>query len=44
MEEIEEQISTELRQAMDTGEPESEIDALVAEIKMNLEQAEKELG
>ena len=44
MEEIEEQISTELRQAMETGEPESEIDALVAKIKTNLEQAEKELG
>jgi hypothetical protein len=44
MEEIEEQISTELRKDMEAGKPESEIDALVADIKSNLEQAEQELG
>jgi len=44
MEEIEEQISTELRNDMRTGKPESEIDALVADIKSNLQQAEQELG
>jgi hypothetical protein len=44
MEEIEEQISTELRKDMEAGKPEGEIDALVADIKSNLEQAEQELG
>lgn len=44
MEELEEQISTELRQAMEGGRPEAEIDGLVAEIKTNLEQAERELA
>ena len=44
MEEIEEQISTELRQAMETGKPDAEVESLVAEIKTNLEQAERELG
>ena len=44
MEEIEEQISTELRQAMESGKPDAEVDSLVAEIKTNLEQAERELG
>jgi hypothetical protein len=43
MEEIEEQISTELRQAMKDGKPQGEIDALVTEIKSNLEQAKQEL-
>ncbi len=44
MEEIEEQISTDLRTAMEDGKSDSEIDSLVAEIKTNLEQAERELG
>ena len=44
MEEIEEQISTELRGAMTDGAPQEEIDALVAEIKTGLEQAEEELS
>ena len=44
MEEIEEQISTELRTAMQDGAPQEEIDALVAEIKTGLQQAEEELS
>lgn len=44
MEEIEEQISTELRGAMTDGAPQEEIDALVAEIKTGLQQAEEELS
>jgi hypothetical protein len=44
MEELEEQISTELRQDMEAGKPQGEIEALVADIKSNLERAEQELG
>ncbi len=44
MEELEEQISTELRTDMEAGKPEGEIEALVAEIKTALEQAEEELS
>jgi hypothetical protein len=44
MEEIEEQISTDLRRAMRQGKPEGRIDTLVSDIKSNLEQAEQELG
>lgn len=44
MEELEEQISTDLRTAMEDGKPQSEVDALVADIKANLDVAKQELG
>jgi hypothetical protein len=44
MEEIEEQISTELRNDMQDGGPQGEIESLVAEIKTNLDKAEEALG
>lgn len=43
MEEIEEKLSTDLRTSMQDGAPQSEIDALVADIRSGLDQAEKEL-
>lgn len=44
MEEIEENLSTDLRTKMDDGAEQSEIDALVSDIKSGLDQAEQELG
>ena len=44
MEEIEEQISTELRNDMQDGKPDDEIESLVDEINGNLDRAEEALG
>jgi hypothetical protein len=44
MEEIEEKLSTDLRTSMEDGAPQSEIDALVAEIQSDLEKAQGALG
>jgi hypothetical protein len=44
MEELEEQISTDLRQAMKDGKSDEEIDALLAEITTNLDKAVEELA
>jgi hypothetical protein len=44
MEEIEEKLSTDLRTSMEDGAPQSEIDALVAEIQSDLEKAQGTLG
>lgn len=44
MEELEAQISTELRTAMNDGKPTGEIDALLAKIKQGLDEAEQVLG
>lgn len=44
MERLEEQISTELRTAMNDGKPTGEIDALLAKIKQGLDEAEQVLG
>ena len=44
MEEIEEKLSTDLRASMDDGAGQSEIDAIVSDIKSGLDQAEEELG
>ena len=44
MEEIEEKLSTDLRTSMEDGAEQSEIDALVADIKSGLDQAEEELS
>jgi hypothetical protein len=44
MEDLEEQISTELRTSMEDGAPQADIDALLTDIKSGLDQAEEELG
>jgi len=44
MEEIEEKLSTDLRTSMEDGAEQSEIEALVADIKSGLDQAEEELS
>jgi len=44
MEEIEEKLSTDLRTSMEDGAPQSQIDALVAEIQSDLEKAQGTLG
>jgi hypothetical protein len=44
MEELEEQISTDLRTHMKDDKPVAEIDALMGEINTNLDQAEQELS
>lgn len=44
MEEIEEKLSTDLRTSMEDGAEQSEIEALVSEIKSGLDQAEEELS
>ena len=44
MEEIEEKLSTDLMTSMEDGADQSEIDALVAEIRSGLDQAEQELA
>jgi hypothetical protein len=44
MEEIEEKLSTDLRTSMEDGAQQSEIDALVSDIKSGLDQAEEELS
>ena len=44
MEEVEEKLSTDLRTSMDDGAEQSEIDALVSDIKSGLDQAEEELS
>jgi hypothetical protein len=44
MEEIEEKLSTDLRASMEDGAEQSEIEALVSEIKSGLDQAEEELS
>jgi hypothetical protein len=44
MEEIEEKLSTDLRTAMEDGAEQSEIDALVSEIRSGLDRAEEELS
>jgi len=44
MEEIEEKLSTDLRTSMEDGAEQSEIQALVSDIKSGLDQAEEELS
>ena len=44
MEEIEEKLSTDLRTSMEDGAEQSEIEALVADTKAGLDQAEEELS
>ena len=44
MEEIEEKLSSDLRTSMEDGAEQSEIDALVSDIKSGLDQAEEELS
>lgn len=44
MEEIEEKLSTDLRTSMEDGAEQSEIEALVSDIKAGLDQAEAELS
>jgi hypothetical protein len=44
MEEIEEKLSTDLRTSMEDGAEQSEIEALVSDIKSGLDQAEEELS
>ena len=44
MEEIEEKLSSDLRTSMKDGAEQSEIDALVSDIKSGLDQAEEELS
>jgi hypothetical protein len=44
MEEIEEKLSTDLRSSMEDGAEQSEIEALVSDIKSGLDQAEGELS
>jgi hypothetical protein len=44
MEEIEEKLSTDLRTSMEDGAEQSEIDALVSDIKSGLDQAEEDLS
>ena len=44
MEEIEEELSTDLRTAMEDGARQSEIDELVAEIRSGLDEAEEALA
>ena len=44
MEEIEEKLSTDLRTSMEDGAEQSEIEALVSDIRSGLDQAEEELS
>ena len=44
MEEIEEKLSTDLRTSMEDGAEQSEIEALVSDIKSELDQAKEELS
>ncbi len=44
MEEVEEELSTDLRTAMEDGAPQSEIDELVTEIRSGLDEAEEALA
>jgi len=44
MEDIEEKLSTDLRSSMEDGAEQSEIEALVSDIKSGLDQAEEELS